>query len=74
MNEMNLYCGAKGLKLAIEDAFKQMVESEADGFDYEIGKIKGHPIRIVWEGESKTTKEIIVMNGLTYEAVSEVGK
>ena len=73
MSELKIYCGGDGLKLAIEDAFKQMEGDDADGFDYEIGQIKGHPIRIVWEDESKNTKEIIVMSGLTFEAVTEVG-
>ena len=71
---MDFYCNADGLKSALIEAFETMEEDEAQGFDYEIGQIKGFPIRIVWEDESKSTIEMTYMRDFTYTAVSELEK
>jgi len=46
-----MHCDANGLKLAIEDALKDMADEGADGFDYKIGEVRGMNLRIVAEPE-----------------------
>lgn len=69
---MGLHCSAKGLKSAIEDAFTQMREDDADGFDYEIGKVNGMKLRIVAEPEDSGCYDTLAIHGdFNFTAVVE---
>jgi len=71
---MSIKTDGNGLRLAIEDALKQMDAEGADGVEYVIGKVRGMPVRIVIEPENDGVIDAIVVDGpLTYTAVMDDG-
>jgi hypothetical protein len=48
----------------VKDGFKSMTESDCDGFEYIVGKVKGGSVKIVFEPDDSDVTDSVVIDGV----------